>query len=100
MKNEEYNGWSNYATWRVNLECVDSVHYEEAETVYNSISELADAIKNNVELFIGDEASGSTGSGICYDYAMAFLSDVNWYEIAKNMAENLPQLVKEEEQTK
>ena len=23
MKDERYNGWTNYATWRVNLEIID-----------------------------------------------------------------------------
>ena len=92
MKNEKYNGWSNYATWRVNLECVDPVNYEEAEIVYKNISELADAIKENVELLLGDEAGGYA-EGLSHDYAMEFISDVNWYEIAESVAEDYPELI-------
>lgn len=94
MKNENYNGWSNYATWRVMLEIVDNVHYEESGETYETIRELADAIKNNVELYLDDESGGNNGQGHCYDFAMAFVSDVNWYEIARSMIQDLPQLLK------
>ena len=26
MKDQKYNGWTNYATWRVNLEIFDGLH--------------------------------------------------------------------------
>ena len=92
MEDKKYNGWSNYATWRVNLECVDPVNYEEAKIVYKNISELADAIKENIELLLGDEAGGYA-EGLNHDYAMEFLSDVNWYEIAESVAEDYPELI-------
>jgi hypothetical protein len=94
MKNETYNGWSNYATWRVMLEIVDNVHYEELGETYESIRELADAIKYDVESYLEDESGGNNQQGHCYDFAMAFVSDVNWYEIAGSMIEDLPQLLK------
>jgi len=90
-KDAEYNGWTNYATWRINMECVDAVNYEynECGQDFESIGELADCIQKNTELLIGDEASWGNGTlSLAYDYAMAFLSDVNWYEIAKNMIED------------
>ena len=90
---ETYNGWTNYATWRVNLEMVDSVHYEESGVTYNSISDLADAIKNDCELYLGDESGGYGGKWLNHDYAMAFLKDVNWHEIAENIAEEYPKLI-------
>ena len=92
MKNETYNGWSNYATWRVNLECINEENYIEQGIVYNTISELADAIKENIELLLGDEAGGYA-EGLNHDYAMAFISDVNWYEIAESVAEDYPELI-------
>ena len=39
MKN--YNGWSNYATWRVNLEILGDIEFEETVT--------ADELKEIVE---------------------------------------------------
>ena len=92
MKNETYNGWSNYNTWRVKLELIDT----EVETIkenketFTDISELAETLKNECEMYIGLD---NNNSGIAYDYAMAFLSDVNWYEIAESVAEDYPGLI-------
>ena len=29
MNNKNYNGWTNYATWRVNLEILSDIEFEE-----------------------------------------------------------------------
>jgi hypothetical protein len=73
MSNATYNGWTNYATWRVNLEMFDG------SDQYWS----ADSAKEFVEEIIID----STEEGVARDYALAFLSDVNWYEIAEHYQE-------------
>jgi hypothetical protein len=70
MNDKTHNGWTNYATWRVNLEMFDgSEDYWTAE----SAREL-------VEMIIEE----STPEGVARDYAMAFISDVNWHEIAEH----------------
>lgn len=92
---EQYNGWTNYATWRVNLEMVDSNSWREKKEdgfTYETIGELADAIKWDCELYLGDEAGGYA-EGLNHDYAMAFLSDVNWYQIAEYIAEDIDGIV-------
>lgn len=58
-----YNGWTNYATWRVNLEMFDG--YE------GTLS--ADTAREIVEEYI----EGSSVEGLARDYALAFISDVN-----------------------
>jgi len=63
-----YNGWTNYATWRVNLEMFDG--YE------GTLS--ADTAREIVEEYI----EGSSVEGLARDYALAFIADVNWHEIA------------------
>jgi hypothetical protein len=68
MSNQTYNGWTNYATWRVNLEMFDG-----SEGTWT-----ADSARDFVEDIIFD----STPDGIARDYALAFISDVNWHEIA------------------
>ena len=77
-----YNGWSNYATWRVNLEMFDGVTAQEitGQTIAYP-SELAKQLKDYAEQLIHDTSS----EGLVRDYAFAFLSDVDWYEIANNM---------------
>ena len=77
-----YNGWTNYATWRVNLEMFDGIdpaEYADAE----DIREIADSLESLATDIIEQEASG-----LALDYAMAFLSDVNWYEIADHIAQD------------
>ena len=77
-----YNGWTNYATWRVNLEMFDSMTVLEfcgRDTVV--VSELAAEIKSYAEEMIEEGSQ----PGYARSYAFAFLSDVNWWEIANHM---------------
>jgi len=68
----KYNGWTNYATWRVNLEMFDG--FEPDGTME------ADDYKFMAIEFL--EADGT--AGLAFDYAMAFIDNVNWHEIAEN----------------
>jgi len=82
---ETYNGWTNYATWRINLEF-------DFSSMFNSLQEIEDfagssdtydlskALENYTE-----EILEQSGSGICLDYARAFVSSVDFYEIAENI---------------
>jgi len=72
-KNETYNGWTNYATWRVQLEIFDGMEIDEAVT-HESVREYAEQV-------IEDTST----PGLARDYALAFLSDVDWQEIAENL---------------
>ena len=72
-KNETYNGWTNYATWRVQLEIFDGME------IYEEMS-LKD-VKDYAEGVIEDTST----PGLARDYALAFLSDVDWQEIADNL---------------
>jgi hypothetical protein len=73
--NKEHNGWTNYATWRVNLEILGDIEFEETVT--------ADDLKEIVE----DCVFNNTVEKDCLaaDYARAFISEVNFHEIAKNI---------------
>ena len=64
-----YNGWTNYATWRINLELFDGVNaYQLTGRYINSPADVKDLAR---------------------DYALAFISDVNWWEIANHLIANL-----------
>jgi len=78
-ENTTHNGWTNYATWRVNLEMFDGLDQDG----WNDSS--ADDCKDYAEMLIENE---STGAGFALDYAMAFLQDVNWQEIADSLNDN------------
>ena len=66
----KYNGWTNYATWRVNLEMFDGSDCYWTET--------------SAREFVEEIIIESTPEGIARDYALAFISDVNWHEIAEH----------------
>lgn len=95
--NEKYNGWINYATWRVNLEMVNGSDYLESGDVFESIIELSERIENDIRDYIEEECNnGKEGINFALSYAMAFLSDVNWYEIAEHIAGDYPELIKKD----
>ena len=87
MTDKTYNGWTNYATWRVNLEIFDGMDFRDVlgnnekgawavgqackEYVNNYVYELCDDRHRLIEGWIS-----------------AFLSDVNWYEIAEHLIED------------
>ena len=83
MNNEKYNGWTNYATWRVNLEWFDGFNPADNGYDTNDTYELSTQLKDYVESVIDE----TTPDGIAKDYALAFVSDVNYYEIAENLIE-------------
>lgn len=87
MKDEKHNGWTNYATWRVNLELFngrswDEEHFEDVSSLASFLEEEAD------EYVIGK------GEGVAYNYAAAFLKEVNWYEIAESIVEENTDIIK------
>lgn len=87
MSDTTYNGWSNYATWRISLEIFDGVTLEDMNTVEVDPYELKDYLQEYAEeiIFLDSHIGGKTPSSLMEDYARAFLSEVNWYEIAKHM---------------
>lgn len=76
-----YNGWTNYATWRVNLEVFDGVAWLEQFDEGLSVYDASKLLKEYAEEFIEQ----SSTEGLARDYALAFMSDVNWLEIAQSM---------------
>jgi hypothetical protein len=87
MSDTNYNGWSNYATWRINLEIFDGVTLEDLNTVEVEPYELKDYLQEHAEevIFSGCRYDEKAPSNLMEDYARAFLSEVNWYEIAEHM---------------
>ena len=80
MSNTTYNGWTNYATWRVNLEIFDGIDSEVFDLSQEPY-DLGHDLKAHAEELI----DMSSQEGLARDYALAFLNDVNWHEIAKHM---------------
>jgi len=77
----EYNGWTNYATWRINLEILGDIEFENKTS--------ADDLKEIVEDVVFSQYELRNGSFLVEDYAKAFISEVNFYEIAEGINEEL-----------
>lgn len=103
---EKYNGWTNYATWRVNLELLDGYETsiesnieEFTEFVENGeisnenrmdlVYNLAKELESVVEVIMNSHDTDS----IVRSYADAFVSDVNWYEIAEHKFDDLAERI-------
>ena len=83
MGDNKHNGWTNYATWRVNLEILSDIDWQE-DPFYEmlSVSYLEELVEETV--FKNKEKYGLVG-----DYAQAFLSEVNYYEILEHIKEEV-----------
>lgn len=82
-----YNGWTNYATWRVNLEMFDGIEPDDMGWEDLKLYELSLALKDYaVEAIEGSCASNlKDGNSLAVSYALAFIEDVNWREIAAHL---------------
>ena len=81
MSDKGYNGWTNYATWRVNLEILGDIdwNYEDKPTV----EYLEDIVENCVFDNLAER------NGLAVDYARAFLANVNYHEILEHILEDI-----------
>lgn len=74
---DSYNGWTNYATWRVNLEIIGDIDWYETEHVE------VDYLKELVENIVFDNSESK--NGLMEDYTRAFLNEVNYHEILEHI---------------
>ena len=83
----DHNGWTNYATSRVYNEIFkymdpyDEIPDEQGLWPRAGLPVFVAAIKDYAEDLIFDARRDE--SNYAYDYARAFLADVNWFEIAE-----------------
>jgi len=80
-KVNDYNGWTNYATWRVNLEILGDIQWVEEEIEILNEEMLEEYVENAV--FENNGISGHIG--LMEDYARAFLANVNYREIYESI---------------
>lgn len=79
-----YNGWTNYATWRITLEMFDGQTWEDFYTVKPAVGPFARALEVHATDYITEQNCG----GLCEDYALAFLHQVDWAEIARHLLDD------------
>jgi len=82
-----YNGWTNYETWRVNLEIFDGLESRRC-LIFGYCWELRHELKQYAEEVVTMSVRDPEAPNIALDYALAFLSDVNWTQIASRMLDD------------
>jgi len=90
MENKKHNGYHNYETWRVMLEILGDIEWDDDEEVTANILEeiVSDVVfSNSVEK-----------DCLAADYARSFLSNVNYYELAETINEDR-EFIKSEQNT-
>jgi len=88
----KYNGWSNYETWRVNMDMADdtvSMLIADGE-VFDDTYSLSQCIDDRVMSYLYDQPE------MMQEYALAFLSGVDWNEIAEAAITDNPELLESE----
>ncbi len=83
---DKYNGWTNYATWRINLEIFDGL---DSDQLFDSDWGEHGLTGEHIEEWARDIIFDGVEYGLAYSYADAFLADVNWYEIRDRLIETL-----------
>jgi len=88
-----FNGWTNYATWRINLELFDGIDIQNFDGVdagevdYHYVADQLEQFAEEI-IFSGCSYDERRPSNLMEDYARAFLSDVDWLEIAKHLVDD------------
>jgi len=87
MQDNTYNGWTNYATWRVNLEIFDGLNPHEYGGFSGAVAGEGDAaqLANLLKYYAEDYITETSTIGLACDSALAFIAEVNWLEIAEHM---------------
>jgi len=87
MTDNKYNGWTNYATWRINLEIFDGYDPEGQAIDHEYCKDFAEEIVFGWFNLCQRYLDINTSNSLAHSYASAFMSDVNWHEIAEHINE-------------
>ena len=89
MSDKEYNGWTNYETWNVNLWLGDDDTFretaQEPEDLYQAGRALKEYTEEVAEMIVPDIFKASFVS----DMFGAALSEVDWDDIAEHYRDEL-----------
>jgi hypothetical protein len=87
-----YNGWTNYETWRTNLELIDgydvSDFMNDNRYVFPDDRDQAVADLSRHFSDFAHEVISEQASGWAYDLAVNFLARVDWDEIAEHYVDD------------
>ena len=78
-----YNGWTNYATWRVNLEIFDGMNITD---YFDERPEVHD-VRNWAKEYAAEMVAAEIPDGLALSYALAFIDQVDFWSIAERLIE-------------
>ena len=77
---KKHNGWSNYATWRINLEILGDIEFDYIVRPIQLQEIVEDCVFQNLNF--------NSMPNLVEDYARAFLAEVDYIELATNYNED------------
>jgi hypothetical protein len=86
---EKYNGWTNYETWRIQLEVIDGMTLEDFgydlhEVDTDDVANV-ESLAENVGELVHEVVTRDVPEGLALDLALSFLDRVDWMEIAEHL---------------
>lgn len=87
--NEEYNGWTNYQTWRANLEILDGMEWTVSDS--DDHDEKVASVASQMEDFMEEALTEGVESQFVVGLVHEFIRRVNFDEIAEHYVNDLVQ---------
>ena len=86
---DRYNGWTNYETWRMQLEVIDGMTLEDFGFELRDVDtdEVADAerLAGIVADMVREVVLRDVPEGLALDLALSFINQVDFMEIAEHL---------------
>ena len=86
---EQYNGWTNYETWCIQLEVIYGMTLEDFGFDLHEVDtdEVADIerLADNVAELVNEVVTRDVPEGLALDLALSFLDRVDWFELAEHL---------------
>jgi hypothetical protein len=89
MTKESYNGWTNYETWRIQLEVIDGLTLEDFGFDLHNVDtdDVAnvESLAEDVESYVEEIVTNGVPEGLARNLAMSFINRVDWFELAEHL---------------
>lgn len=102
MDTQKYNGWTNYATWMVNLHFDNLDFTDDVESgCFDNMNkdELLVYLASWIQLFVQSYLDDVVDTNNCFvqDIINATINDVDWHDIADHYVDDILDAVKNKE---